>query len=207
MLPSTYFAIHADAPAHVVEDCRGFETMRAAWLSKTTRLLTLVWLAGTASWRQLIKFDARVRLVDVTPHQVLRPLADVWGMAAAMTARTPTRADVLNGIYCVASRAQLVAGWVTPADPAVTERFKNWLRELYPSLFLARWDELDTAHDAEPPASLTWTTARPTAVGWYWARRTRSMDDKPEVVQVRMYAEKLAVGNCSLSALGYDDYE
>lgn len=41
----------------------------------------------------------------------------------------------------------------------------------------------------------TWTKAIPTKVGWYWKRNPSGKYDEPEVIRVRDYAGKLAIGN------------
>ena len=43
-----------------------------------------------------------------------------------------------------------------------------------------------------------WKKGIPTRVGWYWKRNTLDKYDKPEVVHVRDYAGKLAIGNSTL---------
>lgn len=41
----------------------------------------------------------------------------------------------------------------------------------------------------------TWAKAITTKVGWYWKRNPSGKYDEPEVIRVRDYAGKLAIGN------------
>ena len=54
---------------------------------------------------------------------------------------------------------------------------------------------------------MTWTTARPTKVGWYWFRDvSRPYEDErePYVVKVRQRGGRLCVGNCDIDGPPYN---
>ena len=54
---------------------------------------------------------------------------------------------------------------------------------------------------------LTWSKDRPTKPGWYWNKRQNNKYDEPMIIQVRMFAGELAIGNSNLSAESWDQYE
>jgi len=45
---------------------------------------------------------------------------------------------------------------------------------------------------------MKWTKSIPTKIGWYWKRNPTDKYDEPEILQVRLYAGELAIGNSRL---------
>ena len=51
-------------------------------------------------------------------------------------------------------------------------------------------------------AQPVWSTNKPTVAGWYWWRNKQlkyEEDMEPRIVEVRLYAGDLAIGNCRLA--------
>lgn len=205
MSPVQFFATNKDVPDAVRYHCSGYATMRDAWISDALQLPVALWLAWrVAGLPPVLAFD--MKLIVALPRGQLKFLYEDPEMAGLFNSRSQDPATFAPMISEVLVRARHVINTLRPVDRDIEARCLKWLRQQCPCMF-ALADDPGAVPVAAPVNPFMWTAERPTVVGWYWARRRQSMDDKPEIVQVRKYAEKLAIGNCALSASGYADYE